>query len=54
MFFSYLKTFKRMGLNTNFTIAADTGIPIGGDLSHEFIIIAETGESKIFRIKKNF
>ena len=49
MFFSYLKTFKRMGLNA-IPMAANTG-PIGGDLSHEFIIIAETGESKIFRIK---
>ena len=52
MFFSYLKTFKRMGLNA-LPMAADTG-PIGGDLSHEFIIIAETGESKIFSDKRIF
>ena len=52
MFFSYLKTFKRMGLNA-IPMAADTG-PIGGDLSHEFIIIAETGESKIFSDKRIF
>ena len=52
MFFSYLKTFKRMGLNA-IPMAADTG-PIGGDLSHEFIIIAETGESKIFLDKRIF
>ena len=52
MFFSYLKTFKRMGLNA-IPMAANTG-PIGGDLSHEFIIIAETGESKIFSDKRIF
>ena len=46
MFFSYLKTFKRLGLKA-IPMAADTG-PIGGDLSHEFIILAETGESKIY------
>ena len=49
MFFSYLKTFKRLGLDA-IPMAADTG-PIGGDLSHEFIIIAETGESKIYTDK---
>jgi prolyl-tRNA synthetase len=45
MFFAYLKTFKKIGLKA-IPMAADTG-PIGGDLSHEFIILAETGESKI-------
>ena len=52
MFFSYLKTFKRLGLQA-IPMAADTG-PIGGDLSHEFIILAETGESKIYTDKKIF
>ena len=50
MFFSYLKTFSRLGLQA-IPMKADTG-PIGGDLSHEFIILAETGESKIFTDKK--
>ena len=45
-FLSYLKTFKRLDL-TAIPMAADTG-PIGGNLSHEFIILADTGESKIF------
>jgi prolyl-tRNA synthetase len=52
MFFAYLKTFKRLGL-TAIPMAADTG-PIGGDLSHEFIILAETGESKIYSDKRIF
>jgi len=52
MFFSYLKTFKRLGLKA-IPMAADTG-PIGGDLSHEFIILAETGESKIYTDKSIF
>ncbi len=52
MFFSYLKTFDRLGLKA-IPMAADTG-PIGGDLSHEFIILAETGESKIYADKKIF
>ena len=52
MFFSYLKTFKRLGLKA-IPMAADTG-PIGGDLSHEFIILAETGESKIYADKNIF
>ena len=52
MFFSYLKTFKRLGLEA-IPMAADTG-PIGGDLSHEFIILAETGESKIYTDKSIF
>tara|TARA_B110000438_G_scaffold301490_1_gene356505 strand:+ start:459 stop:1787 length:1329 start_codon:yes stop_codon:yes gene_type:complete len=50
MFFAYLKTFNRLGL-TAIPMAADTG-PIGGDLSHEFIILAETGESKIYSDKR--
>ncbi len=52
MFFAYLKTFKRLGLEA-IPMAADTG-PIGGDLSHEFVILAETGESKIYADKKIF
>ena len=52
MFFSYLKTFNRLGLKA-IPMAADTG-PIGGDLSHEFIILAETGESQIYADKKIF
>jgi len=50
MFFAYLNTFKRLGL-TAIPMSADTG-PIGGDLSHEFIILAETGESKIYSDKR--
>lgn len=46
MFVSYLRTFKRAGLKA-IPMRADTG-PIGGDLSHEFIILAETGESEVF------
>jgi prolyl-tRNA synthetase len=52
MFFSYLKTFNRLGLKA-IPMAADTG-PIGGDLSHEFIILADTGESDIYADKKIF
>ncbi len=52
MFFAYLNTFKRLDLQA-IPMAADTG-PIGGDLSHEFIILAETGESKIYADKKIF
>ena len=52
MFFSYLKTFNKLGLKA-IPMAADTG-PIGGDLSHEFIILAETGESQIFADKRIF
>ena len=51
-FLSYLRTFKRMSL-TAIPMAADTG-PIGGNLSHEFIILADTGESKIFMDKRIF
>ncbi|WP_099866184.1 proline--tRNA ligase [Pararhizobium haloflavum] len=46
MFLAYLRTFHRMGLKA-IPMRADTG-PIGGDLSHEFIILAETGESEVF------
>src|SRR6202140_1186784 len=46
MFVAYLRTFARMGLNA-IPMQADTG-PIGGDLSHEFIILAETGESAVY------
>ena len=52
MLFAYLHTFKRLGL-TAIPMAADTG-PIGGDLSHEFVILAETGESKIYSDKRIF
>ena len=51
-FLSYLKTFKRLELIA-IPMAADTG-PIGGNLSHEFIILADTGESKIFTDKRIF
>ena len=51
-FLSYLKTFKKLNLKA-IPMAADTG-PIGGSLSHEFIILAETGESKIFTDKRIF
>jgi prolyl-tRNA synthetase len=46
MFMSYLKTYERLGLKA-IPMEADTG-PIGGDLSHEFIILAETGESEVY------
>ena len=46
MFCAYLNAFDRMGL-TAIPMQADTG-PIGGDLSHEFIILADTGESAVF------
>jgi len=46
MFTAYLRTFARMGLKA-VPMKADTG-PIGGDLSHEFIILADTGESAVF------
>ena len=52
MFYSYLKTFSRLGLKA-IPMAADTG-PIGGDLSHEFIILADTGESNIYTDKNIF
>jgi prolyl-tRNA synthetase len=46
MFVAYLRTFARMGLKA-IPMAADSG-PIGGDMSHEFIILAETGESAVY------
>ncbi len=51
-FLSYLKTFKRLNLSA-IPMAADTG-PIGGNLSHEFIILADTGESRIYTDKRIF
>ena len=46
MFVAYLRTFARLGLKA-IPMEADTG-PIGGDMSHEFIILADTGESDVF------
>lgn len=46
MFVAYLRTFARMGLKA-IPMVAETG-PIGGDLSHEFIVLADTGESAVF------
>jgi prolyl-tRNA synthetase len=46
MLVAYLRTFARMGLKS-IPMVAETG-PIGGDLSHEFIILADTGESQVF------
>jgi prolyl-tRNA synthetase len=46
MYVAYLRTFARLGLKS-IPMRAETG-PIGGDLSHEFIILAETGESQVF------
>jgi prolyl-tRNA synthetase len=46
MFVAYLNTFARLGLKA-VPMRADTG-PIGGDLSHEFIVLADTGESEVF------
>jgi prolyl-tRNA synthetase len=46
MFVAYLRTFARMGLKS-IPMVAETG-PIGGNLSHEFIVLAETGESEVF------
>ena len=51
-FLSYLNTFERLNLKA-IPMSAETG-PIGGNLSHEFIIIAETGESKIYMDRKIF
>lgn len=50
MFTAYLNTFARMGLKA-VPMRADTG-PIGGDLSHEFIVLADTGESQVFCDRK--
>jgi prolyl-tRNA synthetase len=46
MFIAYLRTFARLGLKS-VPMRAETG-PIGGDLSHEFIVLAETGESQVY------
>jgi prolyl-tRNA synthetase len=46
MFVAYLRTFSRLGLKS-IPMTAETG-PIGGDLSHEFIILADTGESEVY------
>ncbi len=50
MFLAYLRTFERLGLKA-IPMRADTG-PIGGDLSHEFIILADTGESEVYCDKR--
>lgn len=50
MFVSYLRTYARMGLKA-IPMQADSG-PIGGDLSHEFIILADTGESAVYADKR--
>ena len=46
MLLAYMRTFQRMGL-TAIPMRADTG-PIGGDLSHEFLVLAPTGESQVY------
>ncbi len=46
MFLAYLRTYQRLGL-TAIPMKADTG-PIGGDMSHEFLVLADTGESEVF------
>ena len=46
MFVAYLRTFERLGMKA-IPMVADTG-PIGGDMSHEFIILADTGESEVY------
>ncbi len=46
MMLAYMRTFQRLGVQA-IPMAADTG-PIGGDLSHEFIILAPTGESQVY------
>jgi len=52
MFYSYLKMFTKLGLKA-IPMAADTG-PIGGELSHEFIVLADTGESNVYADKNIF
>jgi prolyl-tRNA synthetase len=52
MFVAYMRTYARMGL-TAIPMRADTG-PIGGDLSHEWIVLADTGESAVFCDKRLF
>tara|TARA_B100000700_G_scaffold260775_1_gene296360 strand:- start:31 stop:1362 length:1332 start_codon:yes stop_codon:yes gene_type:complete len=51
-YLSYLRTFQKLELSA-IPMAADTG-PIGGNLSHEFIILADTGESKIYTDRRIF
>ncbi len=46
MFVAYLNTFERLGLKA-IPVRAETG-PIGGDLSHEFVILADSGESAVY------
>jgi prolyl-tRNA synthetase len=46
MMLAYMRSFRRMGLKA-IPMVADTG-PIGGELSHEFIVLAPTGESQVF------
>jgi prolyl-tRNA synthetase len=46
MFVAYLRTFARVGLQS-IPMVAESG-PIGGNLSHEFIVLADTGESEVF------
>jgi prolyl-tRNA synthetase len=46
MFVAYLRTFARLGLKS-IPMVAESG-PIGGNLSHEFIILASTGESEVY------
>ncbi len=46
MMLAYLRTFRRLGVQA-IPMAAESG-PIGGNLSHEFIILAPTGESRVF------
>ena len=52
MFYSYLKIFSKLELKA-IPMAADTG-PIGGEISHEFIILADTGESSVYADKNIF
>ena len=52
MFYSYLKIFSKLGLKA-IPMEADTG-PIGGELSHEFIVLADTGESNVYADKNIF
>ena len=52
MFYSYLKIFSKLKLKA-IPMPADTG-PIGGELSHEFIVLADTGESNVYADKNIF
>ena len=49
-FVAYLRTFARMGMRA-IPMEAETG-PIGGNLSHEFIVLADTGESQVYCDRK--